>query len=113
MAYVDALQDRADIFTITYTKNALLEETKVETPLYTSIPCRLMRNTQIVREGKEGAFESFSNQWLIHVQPSNNNANRKDRCVINGQTYLITSKHEIRGDSAAIHHVIYYLDEQL
>ena len=111
MAYIDALNDRVTISTTTYTKNALLEETKIESVLYNDIPCRLMRGKSSIKKNTEGAQESFVNEWLIQVQPTNNLANRGDKAVVNNQTYLIISKHEIKGNSTAIHHVVYYLQE--
>lgn len=116
MAYTDALQDTVTISTVTTGFKAgdvIGEEEKTLVPLYTNVACRLMNSGRGERvKSGDGAFETFSNIWLIQMAPSFNGANRGDQAVVNGQTYIITRRHEIRGDSATIHHVVYYLEEK-
>jgi hypothetical protein len=116
MAYTDALQDTVTISTVSTdfkVGDKVGEEEKTFTPLYTNVACRLMSAGRVQRTDKQtGSFESFANIWLIQMAPEFNGANRGDRAVVNGQTYLITKKHEIRGDSATINHVVYYLEEK-
>jgi len=111
MAYIDALQDRADIFTINYVKNAIGEQIKTEVSLYTDLPCRMMRYSTTKRKQTEGYQESQTDTWLIQVQPQHDQAKRGDRCIIDNQMYLITSRQKIRGATPAVHHVVYLLDE--
>jgi len=111
MAYIDALQDRADIFTIGYVKNAIGEQIKNEVILYSQMPCRLMRYSSTKRKQTEGYQESQTDTWLIQVQPQHDQAKRGDKCIIDGQTYLITSRQKIKGSTPTVHHVVYLLDE--
>jgi len=116
MAFADALQDVVTISTVAVGFRAgsnIGEEVKTLTPLYTSVPCRLMSSerTEDSRKG-QGSYESQKENWLILMEPAYNGANRGDRAVILSKTYLITKKHEIRGASSAINHVVYYLEEQ-
>lgn len=116
MAYADALQDTVTISAVSIGNrvgDTIGEEVKTFTPLYTSVPCRLMnsgRNQRIERN--DGSFESFKNIWLIQMEAQYDGASRGDQAVINGQEYIIAKKHEIRGDSSAIHHLVYYLEEK-
>ena len=113
MAHKDALTDSVTIVTIGTTKDNIGQETKSETALYTDVPCRLMEAGSARRsDEKNGAFENFRNQWLIQMSAQYNGANRGDRATVNGVTYLITKKHEIRGTTPTIEYVNYYLQEK-
>lgn len=113
MSHKDALIDSVTIKTITQSKDNIGQQTKVETDLYTDEPCRLMEdNSQRFAKQTQGQFESFKNMWIIHMQAIHNGASRGDRAIVNGKTYLITKKQEIRGVSQNIEYVIYYLEEK-
>lgn len=117
MAFSDALQDSVTISSVTIGFKAgdvVGEEGKTLTPLYTDIPCRLMSGeTKKKFHPDDSAFENYKNLWLIQVEPEYNGANRGDSAVVNGQDYMITKKHEIRGSDSNIHHVVYYLEEHI
>jgi hypothetical protein len=108
----DALTDRVTISTIGKSKDSIGQEKKVPTVLYADAPCRLMEDSKSRLRKDEGADQNLKNLWLIHMQAIHNGASREDRAVINGQTYIITKKHEIRGASSVIQFVIYYLEEK-
>jgi len=116
MAFKDALQDTVTISAITVADRAgsnIGEQVKTAVVIYNGVKCRLMNNqnqSSFVRNA--GSYQSEKENWLILMEPQYNGANRGDRAVVGGKTYLITKKHEIRGDSSAIHHVVYYLEEQ-
>lgn len=109
----DALVDSVTISSIAKSKDSIGQEEKVPTALYTDAPCKLMEDgrSRSNKEGK-GAYENFKNQWLIHMQAVHNGAERGYRAVVNGQTYLITKKHEIKGSSPTTQFVVYYLEEK-
>ena len=116
MPYNDALQDTVTITTISTGfagGDVVGEEIKTEAVLYNAVKCRLMQAGRVQKlSQQEGKQEAFSNSWLIQMEAQYNGANRGDKASVNNQSYIITKKHEIRGDSAVIHHVVYYLQEQ-
>lgn len=114
MSFADALQDTATFYSITTSSGDIGDVSKAESVLYLDVPCRL-HAAQSFSSNKggagEGSTEKFVNMWNLLVESDYNGASRGDKVVINGENYLITRKHEIMGDSSAIHHVTYYLTE--
>jgi hypothetical protein len=116
MAYEDALQDTVTIYTTTTGfkgGDTVGEDVKTETPLYSNVPCRLMNvgtTPSVLNQPQKQ--EGFKYKWLIQMGPTFNGAERGATAVVNGDNYIITKKQEIRGDSSAIHHVVYYLEEK-
>lgn len=119
MAFIDALQDTVTIYTVSTgykSGDTVGEQVKTETPLYQNVKGRLnsLSNSALsIRRNFEGQHEKFDYSWILEMAPEYNGANRGDKVVCNGQNYIISKKHEIRGTSSAIHHVVYYLEEAL
>lgn len=113
MAFLDALQDTVTIETPSLATDGIGQESKSFSALYTSIPCRLQAVSGFQNmQQEEGEFEGVQERWLILVEPQFNGAGKGDRATIDGTIYIITKKHEIRGTTSAIHHVIYFLQEK-
>lgn len=116
MAYADALQDTVTIYTTTTGfkgGDTVGEQVKTDTPLYSGVPCRLMSvsSFQGIRSQIQKQ-EGYKNKWLIQMEPQYNGADRGATAEVNGNNYIISKKHEIRGVSSAIHHVVYFLEEK-
>ena len=113
MAFIDALQDRVTIYSISISTSAEGEQTKQESLLYSNIRCGL-RSISGFREIQPdpGAMETYSERWLIQVEAQYNGADRGDKAVVNGITYQITKKHEIKGVKSTAEYIVYYLQEK-
>jgi len=113
MAFNDALQDTVTISTISLSTDAFGQESKVEVVLYSAVPCRLNQNSNGNNIDDDlGASEQFTEKWIMQMEAQYNGAVRGDKAVINSTIYEITKKHEIRGTSATVNHVVYFLKEQ-
>lgn len=88
MAFVDWLKDTATINTITYSEDAYWKESKVVTPLYTDIKCRLGKWSPKLMKSKEKE-EKMVMSYKLYVLPENAAAIRGDQIVINGLNYII------------------------
>lgn len=88
MAFVDWLKDIATINTITYSEDDYWKESKVATPLYTSIACRLGRWSPRLMTGKDRE-EKMVVSYKLYVMPEHAAANRSDQVVIWGINYII------------------------
>ncbi len=88
MWFVDGLKDIATINTITYAEDAYWKESKVATPLFTGIKCRLWKwsNKLMIWKDKE---EKMVVVYKLYVLPENAGANRSDQVIINWIKYII------------------------
>ena len=116
MAYLDGLQDTVTINTVSTGFKAgdtIGQTAKTKTPLYTNIKGRIysVSNVASVKRDEAGKQEKFKYRWGLQVAAQYNGAQRGDEAVVNGVSYILTEKQELRGRSPAIHHVIYFLEE--
>lgn len=116
MAFADALQDTVTIYTTTFAAasgDTIGEQVKTQTPLYSGVKCKLIA----VRSGvppvlqREGSQQNYKQKWLIQMEAQYNGASIGHTAAIGAKNFVITDKQEIRGDSSAIHHMVYYLEE--
>lgn len=113
MSHKDGLIDSVNIYTITQSKDDIGQQKKVQTILYEDAPCRLIEDSKARNiQQTKGQFENIKDSWLIQMQAEHNGASRRDRAVVNGRTFEITKKNEIRGASQKIEYVVYYLEEK-
>ena len=115
MAFTDALRDSATFYTTTTSRSGGIgADAKTQTALYSNIRCRVHKTNVSPRNiggpGK-GAWQEYENMWTVLVESQYSGGARGGKVVVNGQNYLITKKHEIRGSSSAVHHICYYLQE--
>jgi hypothetical protein len=117
MAFADGLQDLITIYTISIAFKAgdtVGQQVKTEVLLYSSVPGRLNSTSNVginTSRNTPGKQEQSKYSWILEMKPEHNGANRGDKVVANSQNYIIARKHEIRGKTSAIHHVVYYLEE--
>lgn len=117
MAFEDALQDTVSIFTVAIgfkTGDSVGQEVKTPSALYSNVKGRLNSFSNAALSlslSSQGKQESMKSAWVLEVAPRYNGASRGDKVTVNGEAFIITKKHEIRGRSSAIHHVVYYLEE--
>lgn len=117
MAFADALQDTVTINTVSIafkSGDTVGQEVKTRTPLYSGVKGRLnsLSNAALsISRINQGKQEKMADAWILEMQPQYNGASAGFEVVANGKTFIITKKHEIRGRSSAIHHVVYYLEE--
>ena len=117
MALKDAFQDVISINSVSTGFKAgdtVGQTVKTFTPLYSNIKGRLnsLSNAALALYRAEfGKQEKFTNAWILQLEPQYNGGNRGDQVIANGEEFIITKKHEIRGRTPDIHHVVYYIEE--
>lgn len=113
MALIDALTDTCSMSSVTYSTDAMGQETKTITPLYATVPCRMHRGTirpRIVPD--QGSFQPKSEPWTMITTMDYAGGQRGDRVIWNSQTFFITIAQVVRGPSGS-NHMAYSIDEQL
>lgn len=117
MAFKDALQDTVTIYTVSTaykSGDSIGQQVKTETALYSNVKGRLnsLSNAALAMSLNEvGKQEKYTNAWVLEMEPQYNGGARGGKVVCNGENFIISKKHEIRGRTSAIHHVVYYLQE--
>ena len=118
MPYKDALQDTVTINSVSTNfkvGDSIGETVKTKVALYSNIKGRLysMSSGESFNRKEVGKQEKFKYVFGLQLEGQYNGAERGDEAIVNGKTYLIIKKQELRGTSSIIHHVIYHLEEGL
>ncbi len=88
MWFVDWLKDIATFNSITYVEDSYGKESKVATPLYSDIKCRLWKLTPKLMVWKD-RLEKMVNTYKIYLELEYNGAKRSDQVIINWQEFVI------------------------
>lgn len=114
MAFEDALTDVATISSLSKTVENTGEEVISLEEEYEDEPCRLLKGGYGAPKATQvpGQFEDPRDQWTMLLKPTVIGVQKSWRVSCNGLDFVVTSVHEVRGDTSAVHHVVLFLQEK-